>query len=91
MQTLTAYWLTSYTILIFSRQFGNMLLLSTTYMSHLTDLVDRNELERLLRRTIAFLLRNRNISPTLRADAKILAEIYEIIFKRPPMLAAVDG
>lgn len=76
---------------MFSRQFGNMLVLSTAYMSHLTDLVNRNELERLLRRTIAFLLRNRNISPTLRADAKILADIYEKIFEEPPTLAAMDG
>ncbi|KAL4778400.1 hypothetical protein BJX76DRAFT_144652 [Aspergillus varians] len=72
-------------------QFGNMLVLSTAYMSHLTDLVNRNELERLLRRTIAFLLRNRNISPTLRADAKILADIYEKIFEEPPTLTAMDG
>ncbi|OJJ51851.1 hypothetical protein ASPSYDRAFT_63108 [Aspergillus sydowii CBS 593.65] len=72
-------------------QFGNMLVLSTVYMSHLTDLVDRNELERLLRRTIAFLLQNRNISPTLRADAKILADIYEKIFDEPPTLTVMDG
>ncbi|KAL3469072.1 hypothetical protein BJX99DRAFT_242142 [Aspergillus californicus] len=72
-------------------QFGNMLVLSTTYMSHLSDLVKREDIERLLRRTIAFLLRNRNISPTLRADAKILADIYERIFGEPPMFTAEDG
>ncbi|KAL2834499.1 hypothetical protein BDW59DRAFT_48228 [Aspergillus cavernicola] len=72
-------------------QFGNMLVLSTTYMSHLSELVKREDLERLLRRTIAFLLRNRNISPTLRADAKILTDIYWKIFREAPTLAAVPG
>ncbi|KAL3437192.1 hypothetical protein BDV09DRAFT_23551 [Aspergillus tetrazonus] len=71
-------------------QFGNMLVLSTTYLSHLQELVDRNDLERLLRRTIAFLLRNRNISPTLRVDAKILTDIYEKIFEAPPILTDVN-
>lgn len=67
-----------------------MLVLSTTYLSHLQELVDRNDLERLLRRTIAFLLRNRNISPTLRVDAKILTDIYEKIFEAPPILTDVN-
>ncbi|KAJ0418182.1 hypothetical protein BJY00DRAFT_193129 [Aspergillus carlsbadensis] len=68
-------------------QFGNMLVLSTTYMSpHLSELVDRNVLDRLFKRTIVFLLRNRNISPTLRADAKILTNVYERIFHAPPVL-----
>ncbi|KAL4870006.1 hypothetical protein BDV12DRAFT_166848 [Aspergillus spectabilis] len=71
-------------------QFGNMLVLSTVYMSHLTELVDRNVLERLLRRTIAFLLRYRNISPSLRADAKILTDIYEKIFEEAPTITALD-
>ncbi|GAB1209616.1 hypothetical protein APSETT445_008397 [Aspergillus pseudonomiae] len=64
-------------------QFGNMLVLSATYMSSLSELVDRNELERLLKRTINFLLQSRYISPTLRADARILTEIYEKIFGNP--------
>ncbi|KAH8425600.1 putative C6 finger domain protein [Aspergillus melleus] len=64
-------------------QFGNMLVLSATYMSNLTELVDRNDLERLLKRTIAFLLQSRYISPSLRADARILTEIYEKIFGEP--------
>ncbi|KAL4875286.1 hypothetical protein BJY04DRAFT_232749 [Aspergillus karnatakaensis] len=71
-------------------QFGNMLVLSTVYMSHLTELVNREQLERLLRRTIAFLLRHRNISPSLRADAKILTDIYEKIFDEPPIITASD-
>ncbi|KAL2872284.1 putative C6 finger domain protein [Aspergillus lucknowensis] len=72
-------------------QFGNMLVLSTTYMSpHLSEIVDRNVLERLLRRTIVFLLRNRNISPSLRADAKILTDIYVKIFGDPPVLSGID-
>ncbi|KAF7590269.1 hypothetical protein BBP40_003107 [Aspergillus hancockii] len=61
-------------------QFGNMLVLSATYMSSLSELVDRNELERLLKRTINFLLQSRHISPTLRADARILTEIHTRIF-----------
>ncbi|KAJ5752177.1 hypothetical protein N7520_009094 [Penicillium odoratum] len=64
-------------------QFGNMLVLSATYMSSLSDLVPRDTLHRLLKRTIDFLLRNVNISPTLRADARILTEIYEKIFRKP--------
>ncbi|PYH40042.1 putative C6 finger domain protein [Aspergillus saccharolyticus JOP 1030-1] len=61
-------------------QFGNMLVLSATYMSSLSELVDRTDLERLMKRTIRFLLQSREISPSLRADAKILSEIYEKIF-----------
>ncbi|GKZ36697.1 hypothetical protein AbraIFM66950_007872 [Aspergillus brasiliensis] len=49
----------------------------------LSELVDRNDLDRLLKRTIRFLLQSREISPTLRADAKILSEIYEKIFGEP--------
>lgn len=63
-----------------------MLVLSATYMSSLSELVDRNTLERLLKRTIRFLLRSENISPTLRADARILTEIYTKIFGAPPTL-----
>jgi hypothetical protein len=64
-------------------QFGNMLVLSATYMSCLSELVDRNVLQKLLKRTIKFLLQSRYISPTLRADARILTEIYEKIFGEP--------
>lgn len=71
-------------LMITSRQFGNMLVLSATYMSSLSELVDRNVLERLLKRTIRFLLQSRHISPSLRADALILTEIYEKIFSEPP-------
>lgn len=60
-----------------------MLVLSATYMSSLRELVDRSTLQRLLKRTIDFLLRNKNISPTLRADAQILNEIYQKIFGEP--------
>ncbi|KAL4903695.1 hypothetical protein BDW74DRAFT_179687 [Aspergillus multicolor] len=67
-------------------QFGNMLVLSTAFRSNLGDMVKPDELDRLLRRTIVFLLRNRNISPTLRVDAKILTEIYEKIFGTTPVL-----
>ncbi|KAJ5542974.1 hypothetical protein N7461_008977 [Penicillium sp. DV-2018c] len=67
-------------------QFGNMLVLSATYMSPLRELVDEELLERLLRRTINFLLQCENVSPTLRADARILTEIYDKIFGRLPEL-----
>lgn len=66
------------------RQFGNMLVLAATYMSSLSELVDRNVLQRLLRRTIDFLLKSKNISPSLRADAEILTEIYKKIFGESP-------
>ncbi|KAE8397232.1 hypothetical protein BDV37DRAFT_292333 [Aspergillus pseudonomiae] len=49
----------------------------------LSELVDRNELEKLLKRTIDFLLQSRYISPSLRADARILTEIYVKIFGNP--------
>ncbi|KAF7139663.1 hypothetical protein CNMCM5793_007262 [Aspergillus hiratsukae] len=64
-------------------QFGNMLVLSATYSSSLSELVDREVLEKLLKRTIKFLLQSRYISPSLRADARILTEIYEKIFGEP--------
>ncbi|KAJ5151048.1 uncharacterized protein N7482_010300 [Penicillium canariense] len=67
-------------------QFGNMLVLSATYNSSLSELVERPTLQRLLKRTIRFLLRSQNISPTLRADARILTEIYTKIFHHAPNL-----
>lgn len=60
-----------------------MLVLSATYNSSLSELVKRSTLERLLKRTIRFLLRSQNISPTLRADAHILSDIYTKIFNHP--------
>ena len=39
--------------------------------------VDAKKLERLLRRTIGFLLQNRHISPTQRVDARVLPELHE--------------
>lgn len=57
-----------------------MLVLSATQQSNL-DYVSKDLLGPLLRRTINFLLRSQHISPTLRADARILTEIYEKIFE----------
>ena len=57
-----------------------MLVLSATFMSSLKELVEADELDRLLKRTIGFLVQNENMSPTLRADAHILTEIYGKIF-----------
>ncbi|KAJ5605953.1 transcriptional regulator family: Fungal Specific TF [Penicillium lagena] len=70
-------------------QFGNMLVLSATYMSCLQELVPKEKFEQLLKRTIRFLLANENISPSLRADARILTEIYHKIFGQPPQLGPV--
>jgi hypothetical protein len=67
-----------------SRQFGSMLVLSAVYNSSLSELVERSTLKRLLDRTIKFLLHNGSRSPTLRADARILTEIYEKIFGDAP-------
>ena len=69
--------------LMASRQFGNMLVLSTTYTSSLSKLVDCNVLEWLLTHTIHFLLQSQNISPSLQADAFILMEVYKKIFSQP--------
>lgn len=62
-----------------------MLVLAATYHSELKELIEGHVLMRLLRRTIKFLLRNEHISPTLRADAKILTEIYEETFPDDPL------
>lgn len=58
-----------------------MLVLAATYISPLGELVDREKLERLFRRTIGFLEQSRDISPTLRTDAEILRKCYAKIFK----------
>ncbi|KAJ5790047.1 uncharacterized protein N7518_007058 [Penicillium psychrosexuale] len=61
-------------------QFGNMLVLSATYMSNLRELVDRDLLQRLLEGTIRFLQHTGSGSPSLQADMEILTEIYGKIF-----------
>lgn len=61
-----------------------MLVLSATYMSSLSELVDCSTLEQLLKRTIHFLWRNKYISPSLRTDALILVGVYMKIFSKPP-------
>jgi hypothetical protein len=61
-----------------------MLVLSATYLSSLSELVDRSVLQRLLQRTIDFLLRNMNTSPSLHEDANILTKIYCKIFNESP-------
>lgn len=75
----------------FRRQFGNMLVLSATYVSSLQELVEPEQLERLLVRTIGFLVQSENISPTLRADAQILTQIYKKIFGYPPDLTQANS
>ncbi|EGD94742.1 hypothetical protein TESG_02247 [Trichophyton tonsurans CBS 112818] len=65
-------------------QFGNMLVLSATYTSQLSALVDGDKLCALLDRTIKFLLRSQHISPTLRKDAEILTLIRRKLFEQNP-------
>ncbi|KAM5435681.1 hypothetical protein McanMca71_006316 [Microsporum canis] len=65
-------------------QFGNMLVLSATYTSQLSALVDGEKLYALLNRTIKFLLQSKHISPTLRKDAEILTLIRRKLFEQPP-------
>ncbi|RMJ21965.1 C6 finger domain protein [Aspergillus sp. HF37] len=67
-------------------QFGNMLVLSATYVSPFGDLVNRGDLDRLLIRTITFLEKSHSISPTLRKDAEILRRIYFRIFQTEPAI-----
>ena len=61
-----------------------MLVLSATYMSSLSELVDCSTLEQLLERTIHFLWQNKHISPSLQIDALILVDVYVKIFSKPP-------
>jgi hypothetical protein len=68
-----------------------MLVLSATYMSSLRELIDGELLERLLRRTIGFLVQCENISPTLRADARILSEVYQNIFHHAPDMSQLEN
>jgi hypothetical protein len=63
-----------------------MLVLSATYVSPFGELVNRDDLDRLLIRTITFLEKNRSISPTLRKDAEILRRIYFRIFQTEPVI-----
>ncbi|OAT12878.1 C6 zinc finger domain-containing protein [Blastomyces gilchristii SLH14081] len=73
-------------------QYGNMLVLSATYMSPLSQLVDRETLRALLDRTINFLLQSRHISPTLSKDAEILTLIRRKIFDTPTTsFSSVEG
>lgn len=61
-----------------------MLVLSATYMSPFSELISGSELKMLLERTINFLEKSRNISPTLRRDAEILRNTYVKIFHAEP-------
>lgn len=68
---------------IVNSQFGNMLVLSATYMSNidwLRDLVPRSTVESLLIRTIVFLRRLRYISKTALEDIEILQTIGKYMF-----------
>ena len=61
-------------------QFGNMLVLATTYKSHLTFLIPKPKLEHLFRRTINFLRSLEPVSETLAKDALILEKLQEVVF-----------
>lgn len=62
-------------------QFGNMLVLATTYKSHLAFLIPRPKLEQLFHRTINFLRDLGAISATLGKDAMILERLREVVFE----------
>lgn len=69
-------------LIVSQRQFGNLIVLATTYKSRtLNHLVPREKLEKLFDRTIRFLRNHRNISSTLEKDAEILETVREIVFK----------
>ncbi|KAL8782601.1 MAG: hypothetical protein Q9213_005233 [Squamulea squamosa] len=61
-------------------QFGNMLVLATTYKSHLSFLIEKGTLEHLFRRTINFLRSLEPVSDTLAKDAQILERLQEVVF-----------
>ncbi|KAL8832185.1 MAG: hypothetical protein Q9170_004983 [Blastenia crenularia] len=61
-------------------QFGNMLVLATTYKSHLAFLIPKPKLEHLFERTIKFLRSLGEISSTLAQDAIILEKLREVVF-----------
>lgn len=63
-----------------------MLVLSATYVSWLGYMVPKEELRRLLTRTIAFLRRLEPISKTCARDAQILQAIHAVIFPPPAEL-----
>ncbi|KAJ5169738.1 uncharacterized protein N7500_002521 [Penicillium coprophilum] len=70
-------------------QFDNMLALAATYNAGFSELIERSTLDRLFKRTIRFLIRYGNNSPALRADVRVLTEIYSKLFGGPPVLADV--
>lgn len=72
--------LCSFTLLILIRQFGNCLVLAATHRSQLHDLVPREELRSLLRRTIKLLRDLAPLSPALRQDAVILEHLSTVVF-----------
>ncbi|KAL8710852.1 MAG: hypothetical protein Q9220_004655 [cf. Caloplaca sp. 1 TL-2023] len=61
-------------------QFGNMLVLATTYKSHLAFLIPKSKLEHLFCRTINFLQSLKNVSETLAKDALILENLRDVVF-----------
>jgi hypothetical protein len=69
-----------YTLTDLCSQFGNMLVLAATYNSHLRKLIKKEKLLNLLDRTIDFLRRHTNISPTLKKDAEILTDVKTQLF-----------
>lgn len=60
-----------------------MLILSATYNSYLQSLVPAADLRALLKRTITFLGKGANISPSLRRDMQHLKQLERQLFPRP--------
>ena len=67
------------------RQFGNMLVIAAVLQSHLSWLIEKREVIKLLDRTINFLRSLAPISTTLGTDANLLETIKAKIDPRPTM------
>jgi hypothetical protein len=60
-----------------------MLILSAAYNSYLRKLIDRDILKNLFKRTIDFLRKSADISPSLRRDMQQLIQLEGQLFPRP--------
>jgi len=70
---------------MYTRQFGNMLVMSATYWNrYLKKLVPADRFQVLLQRTITFLRRLGPISPTCTVDCSILEKLQRQLFGIPP-------
>ena len=75
----------------FCRQFGNMLVLTVAYKSHLSFMIGRGELIMLLDRTISLLDSLSPISKTLAQDRNILMAIRQNIDSSLPEIESATS